>query len=273
MIAIAKALPDVQIKEVLFSGGEPFLRRDMTQVISAIDSSRTRVYIASNGSPIQEQLVLSLKKAGVAGIDISLDGHTPELHKIVRLHTASFDHAVRAITLCERAGLPLRVTSVIVPETANHVIDLIRLLVNLRVSVLVLQTVLSSGGRAIEHPDLILSKIQVDEVDKQVQSARLKWGRSINIDFRASESGGGAEGCPAGHNLLNISAEGDVSTCSWLYKISPKIFTLGNIKTESLKDCLSRVDQVMGPWTKQTKGCPIPIVNAKTGDSSRNVHP
>jgi MoaA/NifB/PqqE/SkfB family radical SAM enzyme len=136
----------------------------------------------------------------------------------------------------------------------------------------VLQTVLPSGGRAVEHPDLILPRSQINAVEQQVERARAEWGTRINVDFRAGQSSGGASGCPAGRHLLNISAEGDVSTCSWLYKISPKVFTLGNIKTDSLSDCVSRAENVMYPWTEQTSGCPIPIARLKASGAALYVH-
>jgi hypothetical protein len=137
----------------------------------------------------------------------------------------------------------------------------------------VLQTVLPSGGRAVEHPELILGKSGISQVEEQVERAQVRWRGEIEIDFRAGQRGGGAAGCPAGHHLLNISAEGDVSTCSWLYKISPKRFALGNIKSRSLAECLSRTVDVMEPWIRRTPGCPIPIVTLEASEEVFRVYP
>ena len=124
MVAVAQALPEAGVEEVLFSGGEPFLRRDMMEIVSAIDPERTRVYIASNGTTIRERIVSELKQSRVAGVDISLDGHTPELHQVVRLHPTSFDGAVRGIEACVRGRLALRVTSVVIPLRVRATITL-----------------------------------------------------------------------------------------------------------------------------------------------------
>jgi MoaA/NifB/PqqE/SkfB family radical SAM enzyme len=265
MIAVAGELADADVRDVLFSGGEPFLRAGFLDVVRAIDPDRTLVYIASNGTAIDERTVETLRDARVAGIDISLDGHSPDKHQLLRLHPTSYQRAIRGIEACVAGELPLRVTSCVIPETAAHVEDLVALLVGLGVKTLVMQTVLPSGGRAIEHPNLEIDPAAIPYVDEQIDRAQQRWADQISIDLRAGVSSGGAHGCPAGNNLLNISADGDVSTCSWLYKIAPDRFTLGNIKTRSLHECLAGIDHMMQPWTSLTPGCPIPEVLSATG--------
>lgn len=260
MIAVAGELGDADVRDVLFSGGEPFLRSDFLDILRAIDPDRTLVYIASNGTAIDDRTVATLHEARVAGIDISLDGFTPEKHELLRLHPTSYQRAIRGIEACVAGELPLRITSCVIPETADHVEDLAELLVGLGVRTLVIQTILPSGGRAVEHPYLAIDPAIIPRIDEQIERARARWGDAISIDMRAGASSGGAHGCPAGHNLLNISAEGDVSTCSWLYKIAPGKFTLGNIKTDSLDECLAGIEPMMRPWTSLTPGCPIPEV-------------
>lgn len=274
MVSAARELPEVDVTEVLFSGGEPLLRRDMMEILFAIDADRTQIYMASNGTTIRDSTVRDLMRARVAGIDISVDGHTAELHQRVRVQHSSFEGALRGIEACVRGGMTLRVTSVVIPETAAHVSELIRLLVELGVVHVVLQTVLPSGGRAIEYPELALPATMFETVEEQVREARSRWGAKIEVDFRAAQSGGGADGCPAGHGLLTIAPNGDVSTCSWLYKISPERFTLGNIKRDSLAGCLRRIDEVMRPLTRQTPGCPIPIASREgPSPAADHVHP
>jgi MoaA/NifB/PqqE/SkfB family radical SAM enzyme len=270
MIAVAGELAGVDVYDVLFSGGEPFLRPDFLQIIRAIDPARTLVYVASNGTAIHDRTVEVLREARVAGVDVSVDGHTAQLHQLVRLHPTSFQRAVRGIEACVRGDLPLRVTSCVIPETAAHVYELVELMVRLGVKVLVIQSIVPSGGRAVEHPYLAVSRSVIPMVDEQIERAKVRWGDQISIDWRAGESSGGASGCPAGHRLLNISADGDVSTCSWLYKIATERFTLGNIKDRSLKDCLSGVNPMMQPWTAMTPGCPIPEV-LRAGKPATNV--
>lgn len=271
MILVATELAKANVRDVLFSGGEPFLRRDFLSIVHAIDPETTKVYIASNGTAIDDRVVAELRKAHVAGVDISLDGHTAELHQLVRLHPTSFQRAIHGVKACVNGGVPIRVTSCVIPETAEYVIDLVELLVGLGVQNVVIQTVLPSGGRAIEHPYLALSLSATPGIDQQIEQAQARWGELISIDFRAGASGAGAEGCPAGRRLVNISAEGHVSTCSWLYKIAPSRFTLGNIKSQTLLDCLSGIDDMMRPWTSRTAGCPIPEV--LSGTDHATAHP
>jgi MoaA/NifB/PqqE/SkfB family radical SAM enzyme len=271
MVRVAAELADADVSDVLFSGGEPFLRRDFLEILRAVDPDRTLVYIASNGTVIDDRLVAQLREARIAGIDISLDGATPELHQLVRLHPTSFQRAVRGIQACVRGGVPLRVTSCVTPKTSPHVSALIDLAVGLGVKTLVVQTILPSGGRAVEHPDLALGPKAIPGIDDQIDASRSRWGDEISVELRAGATSRAATGCPAGHRLVNISADGDVSTCSWLYKIDRKRFTLGNIKARALLDCLTGIDPMMQPWTKLTPGCPIPEV-LDAAKATRTVH-
>jgi len=260
MVAVAEELADADVYDVLFSGGEPFLRSDFVRILRSIEPDRILVYVASNGTAIEERTVEALREARVAGVDISIDGHTAHLHQLLRLHPTSFQRGIRGIEACVRGKIPLRVTSCVIPETAAHVYDMAELLVGLGVKTLVIQTILPSGGRAVEHPYLAVRPSEIPAMDEQIERAKARWGDQISIELRSGASSGAASGCPAGGQLLNISANGDVSTCSWLYKISPGHFTLGNIKSQSLKDCLAGIDQMMRPWTERTAGCPIPEV-------------
>jgi len=273
MIAVARSLGEADVTEVLFSGGEPFLARDFMQIVSAIDPDRTNVYIASNGTALRSDTIAQLKRARVAGVDISIDGHTAELHQVVRLHPTSFVRAIRGIRACVEAEIPLRVTGVLAPHNAEYAEDFIEMLVGLGVTNVVLQTVLPSGGRAIEHPDLALPAAALPRVEERVERARSRWKGKIEIDFRAGKTGGGADGCPGGTHLVNIASNGDVSTCSWLYKLSPERFTLGNIKQHSLAESLGHIGATMSPWTSRTPCCPIPLVEAATAGAASHVHP
>lgn len=59
---------------VLFSGGEPLLRKDIFELIEYADSLGIRPVISTNGTLITEEFAISVKKAKVKYIGVSLDG-------------------------------------------------------------------------------------------------------------------------------------------------------------------------------------------------------
>jgi MoaA/NifB/PqqE/SkfB family radical SAM enzyme len=261
-VSVIKEFPALNIDSVLFSGGEPLLRKDFPSLLKEIDTSFTRVYIASNGMPITPQLARTLKESGVFSIDISLDGHNAELHNAVRLHPLAFQKAIDGVRNCVREDIPLRVSGMITPANIDFIVDFVGLLVSLGVKKTVMSTIVESAGRAKENPHLSLSAELIPKALESVHRARELYGDAIVIDHRLSEETQDTPGCAAGLKFLFISPEGDVAGCSWLFKTDPKRFSLGNIKHESLSACLERNELLMSPLIKLTPWCPIPYVRA-----------
>jgi pseudo-rSAM protein/SPASM domain protein len=81
---------------VLFSGGEPFLREDLIELIEYADSLKLRPVISTNGTLITEKSALAVQKAGVKYIGVSLDG-LPEINDKFRGVQGAFKLAVRGM--------------------------------------------------------------------------------------------------------------------------------------------------------------------------------
>lgn len=67
---------------IALSGGEPLLRKDIFDLISYIHDKGLLVYLASNGSLIDEETAMKLKNIGLDYIQISLDGSKKTHEKI-----------------------------------------------------------------------------------------------------------------------------------------------------------------------------------------------
>lgn len=246
------------IREVYFSGGEPFLRKDFITILEAIDTSATDIYIASNGIAFSPRDIQRLKSILLKHITISLDGHSAELHNAVRRRSYAFDRTIAGIRACVDADIPLRVSGMITPENHSYIEQFIELLASLGVRSTVLHTVLPTG-RALENPQLQLTPDYGKEILQRIIRAREQFGTQIRIDHSFAHNSSAAPiGCPAGKQVLHITANGDVSPCSWLYKINGKRFTLGNIKSDLISHCLEKSTPVMSSLVSLTRSCPIP---------------
>lgn len=264
MLAIIREFAEVGVREVLFSGGEPFLVSGFVSLIEELsDTCTADIYVATNGTTISKELAKRLKHTSIRSIDISLDGHAPEFHNEVRLHPTAFARTIDGIRACVGEEIPLRVVGMLTPRNSEYIEDYIELLVSLGVRQVVLHSILKAAGRARHNPQLVIWPENIAQIAEKVSHAKRRFGENIQIDCRFAQSQSPvAEGCPAGERLLHITADGDVSPCSWLYKIDKSRFTLGNIKRDSLQDCLTRNSTVMQPLVTITANCPIPYVHS-----------
>ncbi|ASQ90926.1 hypothetical protein CHL67_08350 [Prosthecochloris sp. GSB1] len=155
-IKVTHEFKDLNVTEVYFSGGEPLTRPDFLKILASIDPMLTKIYLASNGTTITEKVAEGLSKFNISGISISLDGHTAEMHSLVRGDLSCFDKTVEGIRLCVRKNLPFRVTSVITNDNANFIRDFLDLLLEIGVPSVVFQAIQGDSGRAAKHGNFVL---------------------------------------------------------------------------------------------------------------------
>lgn len=80
----------------LFSGGEPFIRDDLIELIGYADTIGLRPVISTNGTLITEEKARAAKKAGVKYIGVSLDG-LQEVNDRFRGVNGAFDAAIKGM--------------------------------------------------------------------------------------------------------------------------------------------------------------------------------
>ena len=70
------------VLNVCISGGEPFLRKDIEELIAGIVANRMRFNILSNGTLITDDLAAFLASTGRCNsVQVSIDGSTAETHE------------------------------------------------------------------------------------------------------------------------------------------------------------------------------------------------
>ncbi len=89
---------------ILFSGGEPLVRRDLPELASYATEKGMRAVISTNGTLITKEKARELKQVGLSYVGISLDGGR-EVHDRFRGVPGSFDRTLKGIENCQEEGL------------------------------------------------------------------------------------------------------------------------------------------------------------------------
>jgi len=89
---------------VLFSGGEPLMRKDLPDLARYAVSKGMRAVISTNGTLITEEKARELKEIGLSYVGISLDGLKPVNDKFRGLDGA-FEMALKGIENSRKAGI------------------------------------------------------------------------------------------------------------------------------------------------------------------------
>lgn len=121
--------------EVVFTGGEPTMHKDLLHVISYAKAAGYRVIqLQTNGRRLSHEPYLDAAlKAGVNQISPAIHGSTAEIHDALTRAPGSFRQAVKGIENARRRGVMIITNSVVTQQNMEDLPAIARLLVSLDV--------------------------------------------------------------------------------------------------------------------------------------------
>ena len=109
-----------------FTGGEPFLRKDILEIFKFASANGIVTQVVSNGSFIDKALARQIVASGLDGLTLSLNSMVPEIHNRTRGTSGAFDEVMRAIdNLRDRNGMRLSLSTTVVKEGIKGLIDVL----------------------------------------------------------------------------------------------------------------------------------------------------
>lgn len=121
--------------EVVFTGGEPTMHKDLLHVIAYAKAAGYRVIqLQTNGRRLSHEPYLDAAlKAGVNQISPAIHGSTAEIHDALTRAPGSFRQAIKGIENARRRGVMIITNSVVTQQNMEDLPALARLLVSLDV--------------------------------------------------------------------------------------------------------------------------------------------
>lgn len=117
---------------VVFTGGDPLRRADLTHLVRHAASSGVRVAVSPAGTPRASRARLgALRRAGAGVVSFSLDGGAPAAHDAFRRVPGSFAWTLAACRAAQAVGLRLQVNTTVSRETVPELPAICRLVAEL----------------------------------------------------------------------------------------------------------------------------------------------
>ncbi len=168
---------------VLFTGGEPFLRKDIFDLISYGASLGVNMEVVTNGSLIDtSDMAKKIVSSGLRNIAISLDGAYSQTHDKIRGVAGGFQKALDALKLLYFAkadaglGPQISVWTTIMKGNLSELYDMISLTRPLGVECLVyhpviviqedMQNTVAQGSLWLNDDDVVALKQQIDKISE-----------------------------------------------------------------------------------------------------------
>ncbi|KPJ61372.1 MAG: hypothetical protein AMJ46_01360 [Latescibacteria bacterium DG_63] len=240
-----RRLPD-GLRNINISGGEPFLRDDLVEVVQVLREKYPKacLVISTNGLT-PERIEREVRKMGRVGVRVSIDA-VGALNEEVRGVRGAFELAVETVDRLLALGLPdLGISSTISHRTVGDLRKL-KEMAESRGIQFVTNLVHSSPTYFGEHDDKIPTKDELEREliwlrERELPSRRPKdWFRAYLTDGMIDQLAGKKRRirCHAGRCLFFMSPDGDIYPCNiWPEK-------MGNILVESYEEMVARSERI-----------------------------
>jgi len=232
-------LATIKVPVLLFSGGEPLLRKDIFELGAFAANSGIRPIISTNGTLINRQLAHSIKEAGFAYVGISIDG-LERKHNEFRGLKNGFQKALEGIHNCLAVELPTGIRFTINKHNFDDLPAVFELAMKESIPRFCLYHLVYAGrGKGMIEDDLDIeskiklidfliskaaenSKIEILTVDNPADGVYLYQHHRLTSTFTLLKMAGG---CSAGEKVANIGPEGEVYPCQFWQDLP-----LGNVR-------------------------------------------
>jgi AdoMet-dependent heme synthase len=146
LLGLLDELAGLGTDQVVLTGGEPTLRRDLAQLVNRAHALGQRCLLATNGSLLTSDLARGLRQAGLDAVQVSLDGSTPEAHDRFRGASGAFESALSAVHQCVSIGLSVQASMTVTAANAHDIAGVADLCRCLGVPLLRLRRLVGSGA-------------------------------------------------------------------------------------------------------------------------------
>ncbi len=259
-----RKIGEARVMRVTLTGGEPFTRPDIFELVDAIVENRMRYSILTNGTLVTADTISEFRKGKrllrLDSIQVSIDGSCALVHN--RSRPGSFDRAVSGLRLLLQNGLPVTVRATI----SRHNIEDLEALASFLLDDLGLPSMTNNEASpigagctcrdemALDHVDILNAGIRLEKLEAKypgritAQAGPLAKLRMYREMESARQSGrltdrwkmGCLSSCGGVFNRLGILHDGSIVPCSMLHDL-----VMGNILTDDLP-ALWRSSTVIG---------------------------
>lgn len=169
ILSIIDELIDLNVANVCFSGGEPFMREKLLfKCLYKLSKANIRTSIVTNGTLINKYKAEYLKVLGVKEIQVSLDGSCSEIHEKLRNVQGCFDKAINAIKLLNEQGVITSVSLTVNKWNVSDIENVSELVYQLGIPMLNIRPLLIIG-EATKNQEINVSTSVYRKISKEIK--------------------------------------------------------------------------------------------------------
>lgn len=243
---IVEVAVELNIKKIRLTGGEPLLRQDIVEIVQGIkDRGIEKIYITTNGILLYEKIE-KLKKAGLKGVNISLDTLDREQFNYIT-RGGDLERVLQGIEKALNLNLEVKINSVIMKDiNENAIEELAKLTLNSQLDVRFIELMPIGQGKkftGISNNDIYNRLEKTFEFDRNYKEIKgvstyykLKDSKG-NIGFISPINSCFCETC----NKIRLTSDGVIKRClNSKGNTNIKEYLDKNVEKEEIKEILEQ---------------------------------
>jgi radical SAM protein with 4Fe4S-binding SPASM domain len=226
---------DSGVPQIVFTGGEPTLRKDLVELVEHFKEFVTG--LVTNGRKLSS-LAEKLQKAELDYVQVSLESHLPEVHDSMVGVKGAWQETHNGIAAALKNGLEVVTNTTLTKDNLTLFPDLIKAGAHMGLRMMACNTLICSGRGTCSRQD---SGIDLEDLKKTLTGAldiaeksgvKLEWySPTCYKQFNPLEFGFGVKACSAAQYNMTIEPDGSVIPCQSWFKDK-----LGNILKDDWKN-------------------------------------
>lgn len=222
---------ELKVWKISLTGGEPFLHKDINEIISYARKKDFIISILSNLSVLQAKHIKVLKENYIALIQVSLYSLQFEIHDAITGLKGSFNKTFNNIKLCIENDIPVQINCPVVDLNKNDYLEVKKWGIEHGLKVNIDFYILAQTDNKSNNLDSIINQNDIKDTYKTFLSANNDINKDILLPINLHSDTLDTPVCEAGRTSLYIASTGKVKPCSvW------QSMEVGDLSTASLKD-------------------------------------
>ncbi len=230
------ALRDNGFTHVKITGGEPFTRPDIMDILRACRTAGLKTDISTNASMISRETAAELAALDLEMVHVSIDGSTKEMHEAVR-GKRTWEPTLDGLRHLAAANIRLRAGCVVYMGNENDLTAIASFCADEGCDQVIFSR-MEPVGRMRGREELVSTLSNAEMQERVTQAAQAMAGRIRVSGSFAEPTAGGCAACPGGERFLFIDHKGRVSPCTWVAERKPEYRAAKTLHDCSLSDIL-----------------------------------
>ncbi|HKZ87901.1 MAG TPA: radical SAM protein [Candidatus Bathyarchaeia archaeon] len=236
---VIDCLSDIGVFIVTFTGGEPTLRDDLPELLLYAQIKGMVTGLITNGRKLKDkEYVVTLEKAGLDFVQVTLESHKPEVHDLMTASSGSWKETLAGIRNAVNSQIYVTTNTTLSKHNASRFLDTIDFIKALDVAAFGCNSLIYSGKANTVSQEFALTYDELNLILPSIRSKAEHLGLKFlwytptqYCRFNPVQAGLGVKSCTAALINMCVAPNGDVYPCQSYFE------SLGNI----LKDKWSKI--------------------------------